>query len=602
MRWIFVVLAAMSLLFAAPAFAEGIPTPPATKASAADEATAKRNFESGLKLYGEGSYAEALIAFEQSYRLGGRPSALKNIAQCHRNLKHFVEAYEAYDQMLALHEAQLSAADKTAVKQALEELGLLTGTILVKVNESGADIEIDGKPSGTSPMAKPKRVSVAAHTVRVTKATFAPSEQSVQVGSQEQKTVDVTLAVEKLTGHVLVREQAGREVHVFVDGQDKGPAPWEGDLDAGAHTVEAKSARFASEKRQVQVVAKERLDVSLDATPLQGRLRVTTVPATANITIDGKLVGTGAWEGDLPEGSHRVEVALGSAAPQVRDVVIGRGQFVAQEIPVVAAIAVGHVTDYVGMFVRVALFGSIGLGNLPQGPPSLSRGGMTNLAAGASVHVGRMWDWYGAEVVGRFMLEHRDEDYAASIGSPSTPYTLNFKDQSDAPNFFLGVGPRVTSKDEGVRFTFGIAPGIAVRNFNPRRTNDGNSQGTQPNNPSGNRFVQTGGTGTGSGTGSGTGNGSGPTQSGSSEQSFGGAGYTAFGLAMDGGVLIGSTPGAKFFFGVQSWIDFAPKLVAGPDTMTPIPNEAFTEPGRGIKIVDGMQFYLGPVLGVQFGH
>src|SRR5580765_6451960 len=121
MRWVVVVVAAVALLWASSALGQSIPSPPASKPTPAEEATAKRNFDSGLKLYGEGSYAEALIAFEQSYRRGGRPSALKNIAQCHRNLKHFVDAYEAYEQMLALHEAQLSPADKTAVRQALEE-------------------------------------------------------------------------------------------------------------------------------------------------------------------------------------------------------------------------------------------------------------------------------------------------------------------------------------------------------------------------------------------------------------------------------------------------------------------------------------------------
>src|SRR5437868_6367251 len=100
MRWALAVLIAFALLFGGSAHAQSIPSPPSGKPTPNDEASAKKNFESGLKLYGEASYAEALIAFEQSYRLGGRPSALKNIAQCHRNLKHFVDAYEAYEQML----------------------------------------------------------------------------------------------------------------------------------------------------------------------------------------------------------------------------------------------------------------------------------------------------------------------------------------------------------------------------------------------------------------------------------------------------------------------------------------------------------------------
>src|SRR5262245_927235 len=97
-----------------------VPEAPGGKPSATDQVTAKKNFDSGLKLYGEGAYPEALVAFEASYRLGGRPSALKNVAQCHRNLKHFVDAYEAYEELLATHGTKLAPAEKKAVEQALE--------------------------------------------------------------------------------------------------------------------------------------------------------------------------------------------------------------------------------------------------------------------------------------------------------------------------------------------------------------------------------------------------------------------------------------------------------------------------------------------------
>jgi len=449
-------LAALVLLVTAPAFAQSIPSPPAGKPSAADEATAKKNFESGLRLYGEGSYAEALIAFEQSYRLGGRPSALKNIAQCHRNLKHFVEAYEAYEQMLARHEAQINAADKKAVQQALDELGVLTATVLVDVSEPDAEIEIDGKSAGRSPMTKPKRVAATGgHTVRVSKPGFTHVEQPFTVDSQQNKKIDVKLEVEKTVGHVVVREQNGREVHVFVDGHDEGPAPWEGDLPAGEHVIEAKSARFSSDARKVVVAQKDRLDLALDALALQGRLRITTVPANATIAVDGNTVGTGSWEGELPEGTHRVEVSLPGQTPQTREIALGRGQVVVQEIPVVSAIAMSNQPVYEGMYVRFSIFGQIGLGNIPND----SIAGKTNDdgsfdgAAGAKLHVGRSFGFWGVEGVGAFMLEHRERAYRAPRDNFGD---LGFRDQSDAANAFFGAGPRVTSKDDSVRFTFGI--------------------------------------------------------------------------------------------------------------------------------------------------
>ena len=593
MRWLVTLLAVLTLLIGTPAFAQSIPSAPAGKPSTADEATAKKNFESGLRLYGEGSYAEALIAFEQSYRLGGRASALKNIAQCHRNLKHFVEAYEAYEQMLAKHDAQITPADKKAVQQALDELGVLTATVVVEVSEPDAEIEIDGKSVGRSPMSKPKRLAATGgHTLRVAKPGFTHVEQPFTVDSQQTKKIDVKLEVEKTVGHVVVREQNGRDVHVFIDGKDQGPAPWEGEVPAGEHVIEAKSARFSSDARKVVVAQKDRLDLALDAAALQGRLRVTTVPASATIVVDGNTVGTGSWEGELPEGTHRIEVSLPGQTPQTREIALGRGQVMVQEIPIVSAIAMGKTPVYDGIYVRFSIFGQIGLGTQPDDSVAgkTTDNGSFDGAVGASLRAGRQWDWYGLEAVGVFMMEHREHQYRVpQISTAGTGGDLSFRDQSNAPNAFFGIGPRVTSKDDTVRFTFGIAPGLAVRTFQPRRNieNVANNGGSNPGGT--NRFAQTTTTGP-------------TTSSGPNEQSYASAGYTTFGFVMDGGILLGNTPGTKFFIGAQAWVDFAPTLVTGPDTIIPIPNDAYKRPGRGISVVEGTQFFVGPVLGLQFGH
>jgi hypothetical protein len=302
-------------------------------------------------------------------------------------------------------------------------------------------------------------------------------------------------------------------------------------------------------------------------------------------------MGTGAWEGELPEGPHRIEVSLPGQTPQIRDIMLGRGQLVVQEIPIVSAMVTSKMPVYEGIYVRLALFGHLAPSGQPDdsvAPLTTSDGGFVG-QVGATLRVGRAWDWYGAEVIGLFAFEHRDRDYTFNDTSSGLTRTSNYGDTSNGPAGFIGVGPRVTSKDDSIRFTFGIAPGIGIHAFNPRRQRNGDLQPTTNDPGSSNRFVPQTTTGTGQ------------TQSGP-EQKFGSAGYTAFGFVMDGGILIGSTPGTKFYLGVQAWIDFAPTLVIGPDTHTPIPNTAFKQPGRGITVTDGTQVFVGPTLGLQFGH
>src|SRR5580692_5836155 len=142
------VLLAVALR-SAPAASQTAPKVAAAAPSVQDAAEALRRFKAGVKLYGEKAYTEALAEFETSYRLGGRASALRNVAQCQRDLRHFAEAYDAYDRLLKLHGGELSTADKDAVGHALAELAELSGTVSIKSSEAGAAVELDGAPLGT---------------------------------------------------------------------------------------------------------------------------------------------------------------------------------------------------------------------------------------------------------------------------------------------------------------------------------------------------------------------------------------------------------------------------------------------------------------------
>jgi hypothetical protein len=560
------MLLGLALLVARPAFAE-IPSPPTAKPSAADEAAAKKNFETGLKLYGEGAYAEALVAFEASYRLGGRHTALKNIAQCHRNLKHFVDAYEAYEQLLSVHGTKLAPADKKAVEQALEELSLLTGTLSINVNEADAGVEVDGKVIGKSPLRRPVRASVGGHRIRVEKAGFEPYEQNVGVASQEAKSVDVTLAPEKNAGHVVVREPFGREVHVLIDGEDKGPAPWEGDVGAGEHVIEAKGPVFAADPRKVAVVAKQRLDITLDAQPLKGHLRVTTIPVSAKILIDGREAGTGVWEGDLPAGVHKVEASMPGEPSQTREVRLTRGQNVVQEIPILGAIAAGK-TDYHGVYIALTLDPSFLVSGFSSNyiqNAAVEDSERWSIAGSSTLRAGYAFGWLSAELVGAFMFEYREQKQSITqIGKASA----TIADKTTSPNAFVGLGPRITTKDDLVRFTIGVAPGIAIRNFNLNRETN---------------LIA-------------------PPATGTKQQDLS-ASYTAFALNMEAGLLLGSTPGAKLFVGAHAWIDFPGEdTVAGPESISALSDASFRAPNRGVIITSGTQFFVGPVLGVRFGQ
>ena len=108
-------LAAVIAIALAQSSAGGPRSPPRRAApapSAADLAAAKKLFQTGLKLYNEGSYREALASFRKANDIAPRASIQRNIAQCHRDLKDFAAAYDAYKLLLSKYGGTMSAADR----------------------------------------------------------------------------------------------------------------------------------------------------------------------------------------------------------------------------------------------------------------------------------------------------------------------------------------------------------------------------------------------------------------------------------------------------------------------------------------------------------
>ncbi len=560
-------------------------TPPAAPPSPRDVAEAKRRFEAGKKLYAEHACTEALAEFEVAYGLVHRPSMLRNIGLCHRELRHFAEAYDAYDRLLKIHGTELTATDRDAVKQALDELSELSAALVLTSNEAGANVEVDGKSLGTTPVPGSFRVSLSSHHVVVTKPGFEPFTKDVAVQPNQSVTVEVTLAPEITTGHVTVHEENGDPVDVNVDGQDRGPAPWEGDLPPGEHTLEAKGPKFAAARQSFTLVKKQRLDLAVDATTTMGHVRITTLPASATIAFDGAQVGTGVWDAEVAPGSHHVDVALGNEH-SAREVDVVRGQMVALDIPLATAGgSEPYKPVYRGAYGRFSFFGEFSPSATDVYPASDGGHAHFHGGGGATVNIGYAFDPFAVEFFGAYLVDAYSYDAPSNTTGNASGSNTGSNTSRRASIFslggFFGVGARVTSRAPTVRVTAALIPGVAVR--------------VVALNSDGYDDVATGG-------GASACNGSLNRCPGSSSSQFNeNAGYAAPGLAFDGGMLVGHSPGAKFFLGLTAWLDFAPTLYVGPDTAAPLPASDFYGT-RALKVVSGPQFFFGPTLGVQFGH
>jgi hypothetical protein len=567
------------------------PPPPATP----EELEGRRHFETGLKLYKEKLYEAALVEFEQSYKIIPRPSALRNVAQCQRDLKRFAEAYGAYERLLSLHLAQMTPAETAAVKKALKDLESVTGVVTVDVNEPGATVSVDGRDVGQTPLSGPVRVDVGPHNIRVIKSGYESFEQSIKVLAMQSLSVDAKLVKDIKTGKVTIKDKAGGNVHVFVDDVDRGAAPVTVELSPGAHIVELRGEGLFSARKTIEVVAKTEGEVVLEATALRGHLRVETFGKKGTIYVDGQKKGDGLWEGDLAPGTHRVKVVAAGYDAHERLIAIEHGQSVVEAVTLVASAKVGPTPvlpppikdPYLGLYGRLSLMGAFstsGAGEELRPLCDASRpctpDSSKPIGGGTSLHVGYSFGILAAEFVGVFMADYNPtkRTYTGQpgtagfpTGGPNAPAgTMARAETWDLWSMaaYTGLGGRITSKDDAVRFTLGLSIGHVYRQMNMKRSTL--DDGWRPS----------------------------------------GIGYSAFGMYGDAGLLLGNTPGFKLSIGVSLWLDFP----SGVDETESVPEgrvvsgqystgnvvAKLESPSQQLR--SGTQIYIGPTLGFQFGR
>jgi hypothetical protein len=158
----------------------------------AEQKEADRHFKSGVALYKEAKYAEALAEFERAYEIAPHPLVLYNIATCHRELSHYGEAVKYYERFLAEGKGKVPPA---RLKEAQTELdGVLARiarvTITIKGGE-GAKVILDGAELGTMPIDGPLIVPPGEHRIVVRAEGKQAAERSLRVASGDE--VEVTL-------------------------------------------------------------------------------------------------------------------------------------------------------------------------------------------------------------------------------------------------------------------------------------------------------------------------------------------------------------------------------------------------------------------------
>lgn len=175
------------------AVADDTPAPTVEKTAAQKEA--EQRFGRARQLYEEGDYQLALVEFQRAYDLAPNYRVLFNIAQVNIQLQNYAAARTVLEKYLEDGGAEITGARRSQAEADLQMLKGRTAYLRITTNPP-ADIFIDEKPMGSTPLAAPLLLNGGQHKVVISKRGYLSSTKFVVLAGGDSKEEVFNLVVE----------------------------------------------------------------------------------------------------------------------------------------------------------------------------------------------------------------------------------------------------------------------------------------------------------------------------------------------------------------------------------------------------------------------
>lgn len=149
-----------------------------------------------------------------------------------------------------------------------------------------------------------------------------------QTGSFTVSGAKVERKVSLKADAAMVTLSAGADAEIWVNNELKGRSPWRGELLSGTYIFEARRAgHLTTSLSQTITSTPAEQSYTLDApTPIRGSVDISSVPAMADVYIDGKAVGRTPLILDLLVGEHKVELRREGYTSKTQSIIVAEGK------------------------------------------------------------------------------------------------------------------------------------------------------------------------------------------------------------------------------------------------------------------------------------
>lgn len=130
------------------------------------ETRAREHFQKGVAYYSEGDLAAALVELRRAYDLQPTFRLLYNLGQVSYELRDYAAAEAYFRDYLAQGGAEIETERRVEVELELERLKGRIADVMVRTDSGDAQLFVDDREVGRSPLTKPLRLSAGRRTLR----------------------------------------------------------------------------------------------------------------------------------------------------------------------------------------------------------------------------------------------------------------------------------------------------------------------------------------------------------------------------------------------------------------------------------------------------
>lgn len=224
------------------------------------------------------------------------------------------------------------------------------GSISVTSNISGAKVYMDGKDTGKRTPCKLEEVASGSHNLSVRQDNYAPYSENVTVLDGE--TCSVKANLDAMFSKITIETLNGADI--YINGVKRGTSKISEDLVEGFYDVEVRKLHHKPSSRQIEVVAKQTQEISIEPIPIYGSVSITSNPFDAKVSIGGKEYGNTPITIDrLLEGEYDVIISKDGYSSAREHVLVSDGQTSTLSVTLSSGKQVEISTDYIGDVIYI---------------------------------------------------------------------------------------------------------------------------------------------------------------------------------------------------------------------------------------------------------